>query len=86
MSNQIEIELKVAQVFKDNDLHYEYGIRPNGEVNVDVHWGDWKHDHLYIDYVMEHNGFTQVRVMPFGEPTGDDTYSATHVYKLNESK
>lgn len=50
---------------------------------VDVHWGDWKHDHLRLKYYMEHNGFTQVRVMPFGEPTGDDTYSATHVYKLN---
>lgn len=85
MATPIEIELKVAKVFKDNDLHYEYGVNPKGEVNVEVHWGDWKHDHLHLAYVMEHNGFTKVGEMPFGEPTGDDTYSATHVYKLNES-
>lgn len=85
MAPPSEIERKVAKVFNDNDLHYDFYVRANGEVEVVVHWGDWKHDHLCLKNVMEDNGFTQVREMPDGAPTGGDTYTATHVYKLNES-
>lgn len=85
MAQPIEIELKVAQVFKDNELHYEYDVRSNGEVNVKVYGGDWKHGHLYLDHVMTLNGFIPLAEIPFDTPTLEDSYSALHVYKLNES-
>lgn len=85
MSQNLFIEQKVAKAFQENDLHYDYDVNPNGEVNVTVEGGDWKHDHLTLDHVMTLNGFTPLSETRFGEPSGDDSYSATHVYKLTQS-
>ena len=79
MAQQTEIELKVAKVFKDNDLHYEYGINPKGEVNVEVHWGDWKHDHGWCATLMGYIGYVQDDVV-VTEDNGSDCYSARHYY------
>lgn len=49
---------------------------------VYVEWGDWKHEHLYLDYVMSGLGY----VLDHEEETetdGSDCYSSNHYYKKN---
>ena len=74
---------KVSRIFREHQFHYEWYVQHDRRLlNVDVEWGDWKHDHLHLDYVMAAEGFTPVSTRPFGEDTMDDTYSATHVYSF----
>ena len=57
----------------------------NGEVNVLIEWGDWKHDHAYCDHLMKQKGYvcTDEQVT---EEDGSDTYSAIHFYERVEEK
>ena len=75
------MEKKIKKIFKDNDFDYEYVICDNDCVGVVVIWGDWKHDHARLRYVMEQNGFKCLGEQ-VTEEDGCDCYSATHVYKL----
>lgn len=51
------------------------------EIKVEITWGDWKHEHLYLDYLMRKAGFDKVSEFTT-EEDGSDTYSAVHVYRL----
>lgn len=51
-----KLEQKVEKIFKDNELPYEYSVF-NNEVSVSIYWGDWKHDHCRLKYIMSNNGF-----------------------------
>lgn len=45
--------------------------------------GDWKHDHLRADYLMEQNGFVLLSKW-VTEDTGSDWYKGIHLYgKVN---
>lgn len=71
---------EVQKIFKDNDLHYEWWESPNGNINVNVEWGDWKHDHWFLEYVMRQNGYIQIdRIITEEDET--DAYSAKHVFR-----
>lgn len=71
---------EVQKIFKDNDLHYEWWESPNGNINVNVEWGDWKHDHRYLEYVMRQNGYVQIESI-ITEEDETDAYSAKHIFK-----
>lgn len=86
----MSIETKISELFKKNDCYYEWDEESVTEnlTRIDVHvtWGDWKHDHMFLDYIMKQEGFT-----PLGETVteedGSDCYSATHFYFYrNEDK
>jgi hypothetical protein len=47
-----------------------------------IEWGDWKHDHRYLDYVMATLGFSVYKVN-ITEEDGSDCYSALHLYRKN---
>lgn len=61
-------------------------------IEVSLEWGDWKHDHLRLDYLMDdiihdydpnmgrHFGVMGAEVT---EEDGSDTYSAIHSYGIN---
>ena len=51
-----------------------------GVVGVDVEWGDWKHDHARVDWILAEAGFTKVSETLY-EEDGSDCYSAAHFYK-----
>ncbi len=77
-----EVEKIITNLYKKNDIWYEYNINDaNGTIfaNIEIDWGDWKHDHAYIDYLMKKNGF-----LPIGEritdEDGSDAYSSVHIY------
>lgn len=43
--------------------------------------GDWKHDHLYVDHLMQDMGYTLVSEKSVGS-SGDDCYESEHTYDL----
>lgn len=77
----MDIEKKVQEIFKDNDINHDFDIFDDlGTIAVHVIWGDWKHQHGYLDSVMGMNGFKLLDIQTT-EEDGSDCYSATHVYK-----
>ena len=74
------MEEKIQQIFKDNKLYYDWDVViPDSAVEIHVEWGDWKHDHLHLKWVMEQNGFIYMG-QNTTEEDGSDTYSADHIY------
>jgi hypothetical protein len=56
--------------------------RVNNEVMLvaNVEWGDWKHEHHYLDHIMGEMGFSVYKV-DVTETDGSDCYSALHYYR-----
>ena len=48
-------------------------------VEVEISWGDWKHEHLRCDYLMEDLGYRELST-EVTEEDGSDCYSAIHRY------
>lgn len=71
---------KVCDILKKGELHGEVTAHEDGTVEVSIEWGDWKHEHGYLDYLMKENGFILVN-KEVTEEDGSDCYSATHEYK-----
>lgn len=48
-------------------------------IEISVIWGDWKHSHQWLDYLMEQIGYFLIenRVT---ESDGSDCYSSIHTY------
>ena len=72
---------EVKGIFKAFEMCYDYSVSPtDGTIEVEVEDGDWKHDHLYLDRVMNDKGFdltgTNIR-----EESDGDWYTATHFFK-----
>lgn len=64
-----------------NEYHISAYVNANYYSNtlyIDIEWGDWKHDHLCCDKIMEEEGFSLIDTK-FGESDGD-CYNATHTY------
>lgn len=51
----------------------------NGEINIIIEWGDWKHDHIYCDMIMKELGYELVTEKEL-ETNGSDCYSSVHKY------
>ena len=74
------IDNLIEKIFSDHDLWYEWSINGEDEVEVSIEMGDWKHDHLYLDYVMSENGFVLVGE-DITDENGTDSYSSIHYFK-----
>ena len=71
---------KVQEFLKEKDADYsDLAITENG-IEISVEWGDWKHSHLFLDYLMKeldyHKSHEQVT-----EEDGSDCYSSIHYYE-----
>lgn len=65
--------------FKEQDTYYDMYISGN-TVKVDITWGDWKHDHLFVDHVFTTILGAKHYSTEVTEEDGSDTYSAIHTY------
>ena len=72
----IEEELRKQNIFYDIDSFDATGI------NVHVRWGDWKHNHGYLDYFMTTRFNLKLVGVTVTEENGSDCYSATHNYVI----
>lgn len=74
---------KICKTLKDNKLYFEVDcFSTNGIFTIDVEWGDWKHDHLYLDHIMKGIGLIKIHESVL-ESDGSDCYSSRHFYQIN---
>ena len=60
------------QKFGDNGWDIMNGKMERLKVEIEIGWGDWKHDHLYCDHIMKENGYTLINEV-VTEEDGSDT-------------
>ena len=76
------LEDKIYNIFKENKLSYDYSVIGDN-VEIEVYWGDWKHDHRWCNDLMSYIGY-ECREEVVTEEDGSDCYSATHYfYKID---
>lgn len=77
----MSIEAEIRKHLESHRLFVDEITLYDDTVEVDISWGDWKHEHLRCDFLMRELG-----CVCWGEyeteENGTDCYSATHVYKL----
>lgn len=79
----LEIErdelLIIEKHLRDHELWADEVYFNNGVLEIHISWGDWKHEHLRCDYLME-----MLNYVCFSETVteedGSDCYSALHKY------
>ena len=76
-----ERDKKIIDLFKANNVWYDYGWTADGKLEVNVSDGDWKHDHIFLDHFMTNARYERVEERIYGQPTGGDWYSAVHVFR-----
>lgn len=79
----LEIEKKIYELMTENHIMGEV-VDYNDQMRmiaVEVRWGDWKHEHWRMDWLMKEN-FTDLRSIHevTTEDNGSDCYSAIHYY------
>ena len=78
--------IKIEKHLAENGICAEvYKAEHDDEVCVEINDGDWKHEHLRCDYLMEQMDymFLDSKVT---EEDGSDTYSAIRTYfKMNDA-
>jgi hypothetical protein len=80
------MEKKITEAMKENHIRGEI-IDYNEQtkmIAVEVIWGDWKHEHGRLDWLVEQN-FSNLRsiIKQTTEEDGSDCYSAVHYYYFN---
>jgi hypothetical protein len=70
---------ELYQHLRTKNLYYEIYETEDGFV-ISVEWGDWKHDHRYLEYIMGELDYILVDKKITNED-GSDCYSADHYYK-----
>ena len=70
---------EINRILSKNHRYYDFDIDIDGNVEINVEWGDWKHDHLFLKSIMAENGFMQTDEV-VTEEDGDDAYSSTHFF------
>lgn len=84
-NSDLETERKIQKYLDDHNLWGEVSVQ-DGTVYVEIHWGDWKHDHWYCQDLMSELGYTLVG-KEVTEEDGSDAFSAIHTYeKINVNK
>lgn len=70
-----------------DDNKFQYHVYPHGldmpVVECEIHWGDWKHEHLRLKWLMEQIGVPFITTR-LDEENGSDCYSATHFFMVDE--
>ena len=78
--------MTIQEIYKelqDRGLYpdlYERTIGNETMIVANVEWGDWKHEHRYLDYIMNELGYS-LYTEDVTESDGSDCYSALHYYR-----
>jgi len=75
------MEGDIIRIFKKNKIWYNWWTDiPKFAICINIEWGDWKHDHGYMDYLMHENGYVKFNE-EYTEEDGSDCYSSIHYYR-----
>lgn len=80
-----KIQNEIRKIFKEKKMCHEWCIESNGDVWVNVVWGDWKHDHIYLVNVMKENGYIRTSLV-ITEEDDTDAYTAEYLFTKDTSK
>lgn len=74
---------KLNEYLRNNN--FSYGVYSDfAFVKMEIHWGDWKHEHARVEYLVDQfckeNGITSMHACDVTEADGSDTYSAIHTW------
>lgn len=80
---------ELVKYLKENEVDYTEINQPLNKIegmgnwvyDITIEWGDWKHQHARLRWLMEQIGYKQVLETPI-ETDGSDCYSAVHRYCL----
>lgn len=70
---------KVQAILRNGKLYGEVQTTADGKIAIDIEWGDWKHEHGYLKYLMKQNGYIHLGE-EVTEEDGSDCYSASHTF------
>lgn len=86
-SNPDVSEIEIERVQRTLRLHnmpsYEINQPEDGRIEINIWRGDWKHDHLLCDRILEELGYRKDEEIML-EKGNSDSYSSTHVYIRNK--
>lgn len=84
---RLEISEELGEYLRDNKVWAE--VTPYVDdipvVEVEISWGDWKHEHLRTKWLLEEIGVHLLKT-DVTEEDGSDTYSARHYFYVGEYK
>lgn len=70
---------RLYKLMQDNRLYYEIVDYTESMVAIEVTWGDWKHDHLRLEWLVRENMPEVKHIDSYTtEDDGSDCYSAIH--------
>ena len=72
--------MDIRKHLPDNNLYCEAYEHENGCISAAIEWGDWKHDHKYLEYLMGELDYILVDEK-ITNADGSDCYSADHYYR-----
>ena len=74
---------ELDKLLDENGVWCEVVVYPN-KIEIEKHWGDWKHDHLRLKYLVGEyliqNGIEYEHNEVVTEEDGSDCYSAIHYF------
>lgn len=77
----------LQQFLTDNDCHRTVDETTDGRLVISINWGDWKHDHMQVDALVDeffnNKGLVVKTQKETTEEDGSDTYSAEHYYDID---
>lgn len=68
-----------TEYLSDNDCYADAGEESDGNVNVYIEMGDWKHSHLWCRDLMDYIGYKEI-AEDVTEEDGSDCYSSIHIF------
>ena len=79
MERIYELMEQIETMLNENDYYPEIGC--NGStITIDIHWGDWKHDHIAItNFITSYFPLKLINTI-VTENDGSDCYSARHYF------
>ena len=83
-----EICEKVSKHLEDNKVLaevYPWFDSDIPVIEVEIHWGDWKHEHMRTKWLLEEMGIPFINTV-VTEEDGSDTYSARHRFYVGEEE
>ena len=86
--NLKDYEEELYKYLKSKNMYPEMYVDNNNTLCVIIEWGDWKHDHMYMDSLINNFFFNRGLILErdtvVTEDDGSDVYSATHYYTIKD--
>lgn len=84
-----ELDIRIYNLLREHHIYggvYSSNTLSNGiiEVEIEISWGDWKHEHLATDWIIKENFNVKYNSTETTEEDGSDCYSAIHRYLIEQ--